>query len=355
MKTTQSFLIFFGNYFFMGFLPIFFIVFSQPYISGQTKTDSLENQFVFEIPPKANIDTLLYLAKANFESNQDKAVFYAKIAYEQAVNENDKHTISVTSKTLADAYYYKDEFANAIDYYRITAEFEKSIYGQFSNEYGSRLGDIGYCFYLLGIYDVTNTYYQDALTIAKRNKNQEDIHTNVNNLGTLFFAWGQYDKAIDAFVQTLEYDKKQNNHANLSASYNNIGKVYFVLNKYEQAIQYYNQALAYSKKTKNNSTIAIRYGNLGMAYYKQGDFTKAQKFLNDAILLDRKQGNDYKVAIRQNELVKISEARGNYKLALDYQVKALQTFKQLNIKESQAITYINIAEIYKHLYKFNKS
>jgi len=324
-------------------------------IVAQTKIDSLENQMVFELPLNSNIDTLLNLAQSNFESNQDKAIFYAKIAYEQAVKESNENIILLTSRTLADAYYYKDEFANAIDFYRITADYEKNIYGEFSDEYGSRLGDIGYCFYLLGIYDVTNTYYQKALIISKSNKNQENIHTNINNLGTLYFAWGQYDKAIDAFVQTLEYDKEQNNYANLSASYNNIGKVYFILNKYKQAIQYYNQALEYSKKTKNNSTIAIRYGNLGMVYYKQGDYTKAQKFLNAAILLDKKQGNDYKVAIRQNELGKISEAQGNYTLALNYQVKALQTFKQLNIKESQAITYINIAEIYEHLNEFEKS
>jgi len=345
----------FRIYFLWFLLAIFSSVGVQFTVLAQTKIDSLETQKVFELPTNSSIDTLLHLAKANFETNQDKAIFYAKKAYEQAVKENDKTALSITSKTLADAYYYKSEFANAIDFYRITADYEKDIYGEFSDEYGSRLGDIAYCFNLLGIYDLANTYYQDALTIAKRNGNMEDIHTNISNLGTLFFAWGQYDKAIDAFLQTLAYDKEQNNFDNLSASYNNIGKVYFVLNKYEQAIQYYNKALEYSKKTSNNSTIAIRYGNLGMAYYKQGDLSKAQVYLMDAIALDTKQGNVYKVAIRQNELGKISEAQGDYRVALAYQLKALKTFKRLKIQKSQCITYINIAEIYEHINQFEKS
>lgn len=345
----------FRIYFLWVLLSIFSNVGIQFKVLAQTKIDSLEKQKGFELPTNSSIDTLLNLAQFNFESDQDKAIFYAKTAYEQAIKKNDKTTISIASSTLADAYYYKNEFGNAIDFYRITAAYEKDIYGEFSDEYGSRLGDIAYCFNLLGIYDLANTYYQDALTIAKRNGNMEDIHTNISNLGTLFFAWGQYEKAIDAFLQTLAYDKEQNNFDNLSASYNNIGKVYFVLNKYEQAIQYYNQALEYAKKTNNNSTIAIRFGNLGMAYYKQGDLDKAQVYLIDAIALDKKQGNVYKVAIRQNELGKISEAQGNFTLALDYQLKALETFKRLNIKESQSITYNNIAEIYEHINQFEKS
>ncbi len=343
------------NRFLTDFLSVIFIIFFQFSLYSQITKDSLKKQLVFELPTNSTIDTLVSLARVNFGINQKKAIFYAKEAYKQVISENDEHLISLTAQTLADAYYYRDEFTNAIDYYKIAAQSEKRIYGEFSDEYGSRLADIGYCFYLLGIYDVTNTYYQDALIISKGNGNMEDIHTNINNLGTLYFAWGQYDKAIDAFVETLEYDKKQKNYANLSVSYNNIGKVYFILNKYEQAIQYYNQALDYSKKTQNNSTIAIRYGNLGMAYYKLGDYEKAQNFLNDAIILDKKQGNDYKVAIRQNELGKISEAQGNYKTALDYQLKALATFNRLKIKESQTITHINIAEIYEYLNEYKKS
>ena len=158
----------FSNHFLTDFLSVVFIVFFQFSFYSQTKTntDSLSNQLVFELPPNSTIDTLVNLAQFNFESNQDKAIFYANKAYEQAVNENSDAKILLAVQSVADAYYYRDEFVNAIDYYKITADFEKKIYGESSDEYGSRLADIGYCFQLLGVYDITSSYYEKSLAIA---------------------------------------------------------------------------------------------------------------------------------------------------------------------------------------------
>ncbi|WP_456379046.1 tetratricopeptide repeat protein [Lutibacter sp.] len=295
------------------------------------------------------------MARFNFELNQDKAIFYAKEAFLKAKDENNNQHILQAAQTVADAYYYRDEFVNAIDYYKITANIEKQLSSDSSNKYGERLADIGYCFQLLGVFDIANSYYEKSLAIAQKNNNTGEIHSIINNIGSLYFKWGQYDKAINAFVQTLEYDKKQGNNANLSASCNNIGKVYFVWEKYEQAIAHYNLALEYSKKTGDNSKIAIRYANLGMAYFKMGNFEKALLYLNNALALDKKQGNEFKVAIRKSEIGKIIEAQGDYFTALNFQLKALKTFKQLKIQDSQSLTYINIAEIYKHLKEFKKS
>ncbi|MCF6366753.1 MAG: tetratricopeptide repeat protein [Bacteroidales bacterium] len=336
------------------FLILFGLLFSVS-IYSQNKIDSLKNVLNSEISDTSKISTLKALSTVFLKINKDTAVYYALKAYALAVKTKVIDIVASAACNLADVYYYKDELNYAINYYKIAAEYEKKIHGEISDEYAARLGDIGYCFFKLGIYDISVSYFEKSLEIVRKTKNLDEVYTNINNIGLVYHTWGEYDKAIIALSEVLEFDLKQNNYINISSSYNNIGKIYETWGIYKQATDYYTKALDYSKKTNNLSQIAVRYSNLGMVSFKLGNFDLASEYLIKAIELDLKEGNLVKVAVRQNELGRIIAAKGDYKLAVDYNMKALNTFRKAGIQSSQSIVYKDLGDIYRKMKQYSLS
>ncbi len=316
---------------------ILLLFFFHTLITGQSVHSGLK-----ELPPPNQIDTLLKLAERLAPDQPDSAIFLAETAIQiQGENEN-----PLSYKLLADAYYYKNDFTSAAKHYLQSANIEKDIHGFFSDQYGKRLNDVGFCYAILGLYDNAVDYYNKALEIHKKTGNKEEIYSVLNNLGGAYFGLAEYEKSIDHFEQTLKFDEAQGDNNNLSISNNNIGKVYQAWGKYDLSIKYFNKALLYSRKAGNKMTEAIRLSNLGMSYLGKKEYDKALEYLYQALDLDKQTGNHYKTAIRENEISKILAKKGDFDKAIEYSLSALDFFRKANIHESMAIVYIDLGGYY---------
>ncbi len=305
-----------------------------------------ENADLFiDLDDQSRIDTLIHLADASLLNNYDTAIHFAQAAYLLAKKSNHLKSIAASTKIIADAWYYKDELDQSIKYYELSAEARKSYFGETSVPYAESLSDIGYCFYVLGLYDKAENYFRQSMQIAEKNNAMDLRYDNMNNLATLYYHWGEYGKAIDTYHKTLEYDQQQNNLRELSSSYNNIGKVYYVWEKYDQAIEYFTYALELAEQVKDTNRIAIRLGNIGMLYYKLNEYEKAMDYLNQAIELSALQGNRRKVAVRKNELGKILTSQERYTEALEYLYSAYITFREIGALESVSISLIDLGNL----------
>ncbi len=307
-----------------------------------------------DLPQGEQADSLLRLSEYYSYDQPDTAIYFAELA--AGIQEEYAGEVpALTYKLLADAYYYKNDFESAISYYQRSAEIEEDLNGSFSDPYALRLNDVGYCYYVIGIYDLAIKYYQQALAIFDQSGNTAELYATLNNIGSVYFKWGKYEQAIEYFLQTLRFDEEENNDENLAMTNNNIGKVYHAWHKYDLAISYLNTALEYARKTQNSNNQAVKLSNLGMVYLETGNASKAMELLQEALALDEAAGRQYKVAIRKNEISRILASEEKYDEAIAYCLEAIDFFEKANIVESLIIARKDLGYYYAASGKFEKA
>jgi len=305
-----------------------------------------QNTGINENNDLGKITGLLNMAEVYLDNNPDSSLIFGEQAYDLSVKEDFLMYQYQAVKILADAWYYKDSLSKAIDYYRIAAEIIKEIEGENSEEYASRISDIGYCFYSLDIFEIAISYYNQALNIFNNTGNIEEISNQLNNLGTVFFTWGNYSLALENFSRTLRYDMERKDSTALAISYNNIGKVYEVWGYYDLAIEHYIKSISFLGENGSEPKKAIRMSNIGTSYFRKNDFDKALEYLYKALKIDQQLDNQFKIAIRYNEIANVFSTMGNYSKSIKFNLDALQILQSLNKKESQAIVLKDLGGIY---------
>ncbi len=270
-------------------------------------------------------------------SDLDSAIYLSEMVHKTAVEEELQVLEYQASKTLADAWYYKDSMLQAINYYKFAAEIIKELKGEVSDEYASRISDIGWCFQQLDIFDLAVENYNNALRIFTLLDNPIEISTQLNNLGTVYFRWGNFNQALDNFSKTLGYDQEHGDSIALSSSYNNIGKVYEAWGYYELAIDHYLKSIDFLGERGNESRRAVRLSNIGTSYYRNKDYDKALDYLYKALELDKRTKSKFKIAFRYNEIANVHAATGNYPKAIELNTESMQILQSLGRKESAAV------------------
>ncbi|MBN1339083.1 MAG: tetratricopeptide repeat protein, partial [Bacteroidales bacterium] len=293
-----------------------------------------------------DIEKLLSRALGNLDTNLDSGLILGYLAYDMAKKQDNRKYLYDASKILADAWFYKDSMAKAIDYYKIAADIMLELEGENSEEYASRISDIGYCFYSLDIFEIAISYNNLAYDIFIKTANNEEISNQLNNLGTVYFAWGKYNLALEYFSRTLGYDMERGDSAALTISFNNIGKVYEAWGYYDLAIEHYLKALSYIGENGSESLRATRLSNIGTSYLKKKNYDKALEFLYKALTIDRQLNNQFKIAVRYNEIANVFSATGEYPKAIDYNLEALKILQIQDKKESLAIVLKDLGTNY---------
>ena len=297
--------------------------------------DGIDKKYLY-LPISERIDTLLIVSENLVLDYPDSSLVYSSAAIDLLENTSDKR-VYPAYKNSADAWYYLNEFEKAIYCYEASAEAAINSFGQNSLQYASRINDVGYCYYVIGVYDLALSHYYEALEILEVINAEDDYFTTLSNIGTVHFNNGAYEKAIKYFEETLEYDITKGHNYEASVTENNIGKVYQAWGKYTQALDYFNRSLSYAIQNDRPDLQSVRISNLGMVYLDLGDTETALEMLNSALHIDSLQKNAFKVAIRKSELSRIYAGLGNHQKAINLSNEALLFFENRGINESRVI------------------
>ncbi|MCF8365249.1 MAG: tetratricopeptide repeat protein [Bacteroidales bacterium] len=277
-------------------------------------------------------------AEALLETELEEATNIAMQALDLAEKLNDHEQTSRAQHIIADAWYYRNNFLNAIKYYQACAQTEKELNGPLSQGYQNRLNDVGYCYNELALFEKAISYYQQALGIAQQRNDLDEVAANLNNIGQSYFSKGDYSKAITYFDQALKIDLERGNDEYISIDFNNIGKVYYTWQKYDKAIEYYLEGLDRALAAGNESMQAIRLSNIGQAYEAKGETDKALDYVNRALQIDERLGNTEKIGVRHSHIGLIYLKMGDYKKSLESLAKANQIFNFTKNVSSKIIT-----------------
>jgi len=123
----------------------------------------------------------------------------------------------------------------------------------------------------------------DALVIAKKNKDRSSIAGIKNAYGIIYQNWGRYEQSIHNFEEALEIRAEEKNLQEEAKVLNGIGQNYVALNNFEKSFECYNRSLEIKRKLDDKNGIAVSLANMSINYRRSGDYSKAIKYSKEAM------------------------------------------------------------------------
>jgi tetratricopeptide (TPR) repeat protein len=164
-------------------------------------------------------------------------------------------------------------------------------------------------------YDTAITYFQDALGIAQKLKEQVLIASINLNLGNVYLRKKEYDRALESFdISRKMFEKLNNDPSNLITCYQNAGVAYYWKHDYTKAKELLLKANTGAKALNDmNTSIASIDLTLADLFIAQNDFSEAEKYIKEGSALAQypKIQADYNYTTYQMEF-----KRKNYQKAL---------------------------------------
>ncbi len=317
---------------------IIFTTLSIVGISQTNKLDTLNALLKTNLSDSEKVDILYELI---LSSDTDSSVFsYSRQAIITAQN-NDTLLVS-TGLTLGNYFYKHNNPDSAIAYLKKCTQIAST------NNYKS----IAALYNLLGKFYMRSGDFQEgimffdsAVTFAQQYNDSTNLAKAYNGLGTLYTKIGNFDKALQNYQQSLVILEKLGDKSGLASIYNNIGLIQKKQKNFDKAIEYFTNALEISKEEKDSLQIAGCYINLATVYNTTKEYEKAKKNLLTALKILETQNNPYFMIHCLNILGDVYKVTDSLDKALEIYQEVISLNKRLRIKDVEASTHLDIAEI----------
>ena len=218
-------------------------------------------------PAVANSSIYTTAALHHFASNQDSALFYARI------NEKNNREIygpqstqlGSTFNLFGSIYKEKSEVENALLYFKMAEEI---YYQEFlrSGQFGNLLtvqGNIGLMYFENFEYELAEEYCAGALNYEEQlyGENNERLVFNLSRLAQIYSAQGDHIKAVEYGERMIAIQQNQSAGSLVSlAQFQSImGSIYRVADKYPEALAILKQSIqnySASGEAENNRFVA---------------------------------------------------------------------------------------------------
>jgi signal transduction histidine kinase len=179
-------------------------------------------------------------------------------------------------------------------------------------------------------------YYQQALALSRKIKNNRLILSSLNNTGVCYIELNKLDSATATFRLAIPVARELNDTLRVARITANIGNVYLHKKDRVNAIEYYLQAARIWETCADQNRLAALYSNIGWLFTEQKEYDKAMEYGNKAYELATKLSDDYSPV---NALLNLSGAYNDLK-QFDKQFELLQKALPL-AKKGDDIEQIN--------------
>lgn len=274
------------------------------------------------------IDSLQYIADTYNRTGQNYKAAVAQLDVDVAFMAADRPLRDRSAYRTAQAYVRSGQYDEA--FYHITRAFEGM---SLSND---SIG-IAYCYSVMGqIFNFkkedvkADDYHNKALNILKRNVRQKENTVTAKVLYADFFInQKKYTTALKLLSEALSVTHGTGFYNSKAYIKDKLGFCYAMLGDARKADLYYREALI---DEKTNRYVDIRiciFKHLGELYISRNDIPKAKSFLEQSIALKplTEENEDYVLANRL--LAGLYEGQGNYELAYNYGMEAVQAKRKL--------------------------
>ncbi len=162
-------------------------------------------------------------------------------------------------------------------------------------------------------------YYDEGLKMREEIGDKHGIAESLNNIAIIFEKHGDIPHALEYHYKGLKVQEEINDKQGVSLSLNNIGHIYEYQGDILNALEYYQKSLKIGEELNNKDRIATELNNIGLVYHNQA---------------------------QQSAISKNAGTDSLYNKSMEYFIRSLKLFKELNDKEAIATLLQNIGNIY---------
>jgi two-component system, NarL family, sensor kinase len=227
-----------------------------------------------------------------------------------------KRSISEVYLCFGQIHFYNSQYDQAIN------DFIKAVklLEEIGDEHGagSALSNISVVYEALNDFSTAIEYNRKALSIAKKNNDNELLVHISNNICVDFIRVSEYDSAYYYISTSIQFNEAKENEADLQMNYLNLARIFKEISIYDSAIFYLNKSEKIS--TELNYIVGLIDVNymLGAVYLNKKDYSNAEKHLKKSIKLAKGAGISNSVMNANGKLSNLYKEIGNYKMAYEY-------------------------------------
>ncbi len=200
------------------------------------------------------------------------------------------------------------------------------------------------------------SYADSAMVLARKNKSDRYIAFSYNNLGNLYNYINDFTNALNSFEKALIIQRKTGNVRGESSTILNKGNTYFYSGEYNKAEKCYRKALQLYKTIKVDGNAESNvYNNLGSACAAQAKLTEAESWFLKSLQVSEKNKDYIGTAYTFNNIGNVLTAEKKYNAALVYFKDALDLKIKYGENKDKADGYTNMAEAYSELKDYKKA
>ena len=237
--------------------------------------------------------------------------------------------------------FYQEKYKKAISEYLKAEELAKN-----NSDYyllGMIYNDIGNIYDAQTNYEKSLQYYyfsKESFSKAADKKRENHILKRIASM-YLTIEPQQVDKAISLYKQSLEYSIKENDSIGIKECFNNLSVACFENKDYYYAKKYIFESIVLDN---NNESIFKNYIVLSKIYIEINQLDSAQFYLNS--LFEHIDSRDnFELYSFYNSLFELYSKKSDYKAALEYHEKALETYARI-VEDNNRESILEIEEKY---------
>ncbi|MBN3034584.1 MAG: tetratricopeptide repeat protein [Bacteroidales bacterium] len=293
---------------------------------------------------------------------------------------------------LADAYFRQDKYGEADTLFRELIHLV-SIYSD-DERLTRALFHTGLNYFQWSRYDSAKAYYEKALFLARRMRNEVMETEAMHLLSGVLIAWGDYEEALTILQRNLEYRERTGDIDGLARTCNSlgilyqelgdlpkareyysrsleyinpsstgdvmnvilhIGDIYLMEKNYDEALVHYFRALDMGGRVQSRKLSSIALSNIGEAYLQMGEYREALKYQEQALALKLEIGDNKRLAITYNELGLIYFRLGMYGKAREFLELGLKAGLQSNLKKHIIDSYERMSDVHEALGNYREA
>jgi len=205
-------------------------------------------------------------------------------------------------------------------------------------------------------YDSSDLFIEKGLIRSREENDTLSMMEFLTNTGWTFYYQGKYNQALASFDEALlmlnVYWKNHPNHPdidifNYAKLLNNKATIYAKQGYYDSAIVFFKESLEYRQKyDAGPKYLAPVLLNIGAVCYKNGNYKLAKEYFVDALEKYVQLHDSTRIASCYSNLGMVSKKTENTSKAIEYYEKALQIKYKVGDSRGSIITLNNLAALY---------
>lgn len=203
----------------------------------------------------------------------------------------------------------------------------------------------GTLFYYESVFDSALIYYERALTIRTRIKDNVGILKSTVNIGSIYFMLGDHKKALTYYEVVQRKEAELHYEEGEYLSINNLGTIYNSLKIHNEALNYFRKAEKIYSAKKNNGQLIYTYEGLANVYKDLKKPDTALLYAYKAKHLCELLGESRSLGYSLLNIALFNKDLKNYQIAKSYLDSALYFADMLKDKRLELASLGNKAAI----------